>query len=160
LEAKGLSPKAMASMMEREFAKRIQAQAARATSIPRELQALDDRLVKLRSMTDLTDDERQLLIEKAEAKRRDLQAAQPEAKAQAKILTLLPRAAATYLQLIEEGIAGNPRSAAKSRVILKDMLGPVALWPDERGSLWATYYDNPWALVRDTAGFHGRGDRI
>jgi hypothetical protein len=114
--------KAMASMMERDYGKRIQAQAARASTIPRELQALDERLAKLRAMPDLTEDERQVLIDKAEAKRRELQAAQPEAKAQAKILTLLPRAAATYLQLIEEGLAGNARSAAKSRVILKDML--------------------------------------
>jgi site-specific DNA recombinase len=125
--------KAMAAMMQREYGKRIEAQAARASTIPRELRALDERLAKLRAMPGLTEDERQVLIDKAEAKRRELQAAKPEAKAQAKILTLLPRAAATYLQLIEEGLAGNAR------------------WPDERGSLWATYYDNPWALVRDTA---------
>ena len=77
----------------------------------------------------------------------------------AKILTLLPKAAATYLKLIEEGLAGDARSAAKVRLILKDMLGPISLSPGEGGSLWAAYYDNPWALVRD-AGFHGRGGRI
>jgi site-specific DNA recombinase len=155
--------KSMAQRMERQFAKRMQARAARATTLPADLLKLDERLVKLRVMTDLDGDERQLLIDKTEAKRKELLAKQPAAVQQAKILTMLPKAASAYLKLIEEGLAGDARSAAKVRVILKEMLGPVSLSPGDCGSLWAAYYDNPWALVRDAAGFAGfggRGDRI
>ena len=69
---------------------------------------------------------------------------------------MLPKAASVYLELIEEGLGGNARSAAKAKVILKDMLGPISLSPGEGGSLWAAYYNNPWALVRD-AGFPWSG---
>jgi site-specific DNA recombinase len=152
--------KAMAQRMERQFAKRMQTQATRATTLPAELQKLDERLAKLRSMTELDEDERQLLIDKTESKRKELLAKQPAAVQQAKILTILPKAAASYSRLVEDGLAGDERSAAKVRVILKDMLGPISLSPGDCGSLWAAYYDNPWALVRDAAGFCGRGDRI
>jgi hypothetical protein len=154
--------KAMAQRMEQHFAKRMQARAARATTLPADLLKLDERLAKLRTMAGLDDDERQLLIDKTEAKRKELVAKQPAALQQAKILTMLPKAAAAYLKLIEEGLAGDARSAARVRTILKDMLGPVSLSPGDYGSLWAAYFDNPWALVKDAipAGTDGRGDRI
>jgi hypothetical protein len=136
----------MAKEMEAAFAKRMQAQAARATTVPAELQALDARLDKLRTMPDLTDDERQMLIDKAESKRRELQARQPAAMQQAKILTMLPKAATPYLQQIEEGLLGDVRAAAKGRVILKDLIGPVSLQPGNYGSLWATCNQNLWAV--------------
>jgi hypothetical protein len=130
-------------------------------TLPADLSKLDDKLVKLRAMADLDDDDRQSLIAKVETKRKELMAAQPAAVQQAKILTLLPKASAAYLKLIEEGLAGDARSAAKVRVILRDMLGPISLSPGDFRSLWASYYDNPWALVRDaTADKCGRGDRI
>ena len=151
--------KQMAAAMEKEFDRRMHAQASRATAVPRELQALDDRLAKLRTMPELEDDERQLLIDKAEAKRSTLREMQPRAKQQARVLTLLPRAAAMYLQQIEDGLAGDARAAAKGRVILRDMIGPVSLWRGDYGSLWATYKQDLFALVRP-AGSCGRGDRI
>ena len=149
----------MAAEMEREFAKRMAAREARALGVPAEVQALDDRLTRLRAMADLTEDERQVLIDKAEAKRKELLSQQPAAKQQAKILTMLPKAAASYLRQIEEGLGGNTRAAAKGRLVVKDLIGPVSLQPGDDGSLWATYNQNLWALVRAT-GTVGRGDRI
>lgn len=64
------------------------------------------------------------------------------------------------LAMIEEGLSGNPRSAAKGRLILRDILGPVSLSPGDFGSLWATHNMDLWALVKTPAGTCGRGDRI
>jgi hypothetical protein len=45
------------------------------------------------------------------------------------------------------------RAAAKARVILGGMLGPIELTPGEaKGELWATYQWNPAALTRLIAG--------
>ena len=150
----------MAADMEREYAKRIQASEAQAKSAPDELKVIDTRLEKIRALAGLTEDERQILIEKAEAKRTEIQAAvEPQARPQTKIVAILPKAAAMYVKQIDEGLAGNPRAAAKSRLVLRDMLGPIVLSPGRDGSLWASYRFNPAALIR-TAGTYGRGDRI
>jgi site-specific DNA recombinase len=151
--------KRMAAEMEKEFSRAVQASQARTAAAPRELQAIDERLVKLRLMPDLTDDERQTLIERIEAKRRDLKAARPAMKQSALILSLLPKAAKAYLKQIDEGLSGDLRAAAKGRIVLKDMLGPIRLAPGGDGSLWASYRYNPAALIR-AAGTVGRGDRI
>ncbi|HEY5608723.1 MAG TPA: hypothetical protein VIM38_10330, partial [Alphaproteobacteria bacterium] len=60
---------------------------------------------------------------------------------------------------IKDGLDGDPRAAAKARLILADLLGPITLTPGKRGELWASYRLNPAALVKAT-GTHGRGDRI
>jgi hypothetical protein len=110
-------------------------------------------------MADLTADERAMLIDKCQAKRKELLAQQPAAVQEAKILTLLPKAASIYLKQIDAGLSGDVRAAAKGRLILKDMIGAVSLQPGDYGSLWATYSQDLWALVR-TAVTNGRGDRI
>ena len=53
--------------------------------------------------------------------------------------------------MIDEGLAGDARAAAKGRVILRDMVGDVSLWRGDLGSLWATYKQDMWAVVRSTA---------
>ena len=151
--------KRMAAEMEKEFAKAVQARQVRTIAAPRELQAIDERLAKLRVMPDLTDDERQILIERVETKRRELAIIQPVIKHSVTLLALLPKAAKAYLKQIDEGLSGDSRAAAKGRMILRDMLGPIRLAPGTDGSLWSSYGYNPAVLLR-TAGTVGRGDRI
>jgi hypothetical protein len=81
------------------------------------------------------------------------------AKQAAKVLALLPKAAAMYCRQIEQGLEGDPRAALKARIILRDMLGPITMMPGPNGELWAGYRLNTAALVK-AAGTGGRGDRI
>ena len=154
-----------AQEMEAEFAARVAAAQTRAVTAPRELQELDARLERLRTRLaagdpDMTTDELQGLIDRVYAKRKELQAAQPATRQQAKILAMLPRAAEAYLQQIDLGLSGDPRAILKSKVILRDLVGPIRLEPATDGSLWANYKFNAAALVKGATGTYGRGDRI
>lgn len=105
-------------------------------------------------------DEIQVAIDRAEGKRRQLEAARPHAKQNARVLSMLPCAAAEYRKQIVLGLEGDPRATAKARVILRDLVGPVTLTPGPgKGELWASYKLNPAALFKG-AGTGGRGDRI
>ena len=138
--------------------------AARADRAPKELLDLEARIARLRARLaggdeDLTSDELEAAIAKAEAKKAALQAAQPTARHTAKIVAMIPKAAAAYREAIEAGLDGDPRAALKARVILRDLLGPVTLEPGRKGELWATYRLAPAALVK-SARTDGRGERI
>src|ERR1017187_4733868 len=98
-------------------------------------------------------------VDRAEAKRRSLMAAQPEAKQRARVLALLPKAAAMYLKQLEAGLAGDPRGVLRARHILRDYLGPITLTPGKAGELWASYRLNAGALVKE-AGTGGLGEAI
>ena len=97
-------------------------------------------------------------VDRAEAKRRSLMAAQPEAKQRARVLALLPKAAAMYLKQLEAGLAGDPRAVLRARHILRDYLGPITLTPGKAGELWASYRLNPAVLIQN--GTAGRGEAI
>ena len=81
----------------------------------------------------------------------DLARAQPEARATAKILAMLPKATAAYRRHISKGLNGDVRAALKARVILRDLPGPISLEPGEDGSPWANYRISPQVLVNRTA---------
>ncbi len=149
----------MAAEIERGYEKEIEATPLRIAGAPRELKAVEERIEKIRSMTELTNDERHVLIETAEAKRRELQTTQSPARPQVMVSAILPKAAAMYVTQIDDGLAGDVRASAEGRIILREMLGPIVLSPEPDGSLWANYRFNPAALVR-AAGTYGRGDRI
>lgn len=155
----------MAKEMQRAFAERARAAASRSAAAPKELQDIDARLGRLRERLrqgdpDLEPDELQAAIDQAEDKRKELLAAQPEAKASAKLLTMLPRAAELYRQQIAQGLDGDPRAALKARVILRDLLGKVRLVPGAEGSLWAQFKQHPAALLLRGAGTCGSGGRL
>jgi chromosome segregation ATPase len=100
--------------MQAYYAERLKDMQAGATERPRELQDLDARIDRLRDRldrgdSDMTTDEIQTAIDRADAKRRGLQAQQPEAVQSAQVLTMLPKAAATYRRQIELGLSGNDR---------------------------------------------------
>jgi site-specific DNA recombinase len=162
-----LSPERVARMakeFEAEHLKRINERSARAGQAPKELAELEARIARLKGRlaagdADLEPDELQAAIDKASAKRQELISAQVGARDSAKVLSLLPKAAAMYRKSIEQGLTGNPQAAAHARVILGDLMGMVTLKPGGKGELWASYRLNPAALVKG-AGIHGRGDRI
>jgi hypothetical protein len=72
---------------------------------------------------DLTTDELLVAIERAETKRTELLAATPESKVTFKLLERLNKAAALYRHQIVKGLDGDPRAAAKARVILRELFG-------------------------------------
>jgi site-specific DNA recombinase len=162
-----LSPErveAMAREMQRYYAERVKTQESRSAEIPHELQHLDARLVRLRERfqrgdPDMEPDELRAAIEKAEAKRRELMDLQFAASDSAKVLSMLPKAAALYCKQIDDGLDGNPEAALKARVILREMLGEIRLQPATDGGLWAEYRMSPGILLKG-AGSGGRGDRI
>lgn len=88
---------------------------------------------------DLTGDELQAGIERAEAKRRELVDARPAERENARVLAMLPRPAGFYRDQIDRGLGDDHVAAAKVRAILRDMLGEVMLSPDTDGSLWVEF---------------------
>jgi site-specific DNA recombinase len=156
----------MANEMRAAYAERMRAVAARAADLPRELEELDARIMRLRERLkagdpDLTPDELQAAIDRAEAKRRQVFDVQPTERENARVLTMLPRTAELYREQIDQGLGGDPAASAKARTILREMLGEIMLSPGEGGSLWAEYAMQPAALlVGAGAGTSGRGERI
>ncbi|HWM69949.1 MAG TPA: recombinase family protein [Steroidobacteraceae bacterium] len=154
----------MATEIQASYVERVRKIAARAETLPREIQELDARIARLRERLragdpDLAADELQAGIERAESKRRELLDARPAERENARVLTLMPRAAELYRQQIDLGLGGDHVAATKARTILREMLGEIILSPGEDGSLWAEYAMQPAALLKD-AGTCGRGDPI
>ena len=152
-----LSPERIAKMaeeMKAMYMQHLKTAAGRAAQRPRELAELDARIERLRERQrsgdpDLAADELQSAVDRAMQKRRDLEAAQPEAKESAAVLAALPKAAALYRQQIEAGLDGDPRAALKARVILRKLFnGEIVLRPGPDRSLWAEYEIQPGALIR------------
>ena len=73
---------------------------------------------------------------------------------------MLPKAAAAYLKQVDAFATGDTRATQKIRLMLKGMIGPIKLAPEQDGSLWATYKQLDVAALVRTAGTCGRGDRI
>jgi site-specific DNA recombinase len=114
-----LEPKRIAAMvkkMEQEHTRRMQQRKEQVTDLPPELQELDDRITRLRTRLQTGDPgmsgaDIQAAIKRAEGKRQELAKANPENKQHAKVLALLPKAAATYRRQLKEGLDGNVRAA-------------------------------------------------
>ena len=160
IRAELLSPdrcKRMVAEMHTGYAERMKVSVQRAQAMPQEIAALDARLERLRERLktgdpDMTADELQAIIERVEAKRRELTSATSRIVAGdgAKIISLLPKAAEYYGQQIAQGLDGDLRAAAKARPIVRELLGgKVELIPgEEEGSLYAHYGLHMAALLR------------
>lgn len=142
----------MAKEMEAEYARRVHNQQQRRDAVPHEVQVLEERIARYRTMEDLDADERQALIDKAQARRAELLAALTPKSQGATILTVLPKAASMYLRTIERGLEGDARAATRARAILRQILGDVRLWPSEHGALYATHFRDLWCLVKHLTG--------
>jgi site-specific DNA recombinase len=154
----------MAKEMQRVYQQRLNAAATNSERMPEAVKKIEDRIERLRERLrvgdpDMEPDELRAAIDRADMKKGELAAAQPASKESAKLLTMLPKAAALYRQQIEDGLDGDVRAVSNARVILREMLGPIRLRPGNDGGLWAEYGMNPAALLR-SAGTGGRGDRI
>lgn len=166
-----LSPdrcKRMVAEMHTGYAERMKVSAQRAETMPQEIAALDARLERLRERLkagdpDMTADELQSIIERIEAKRRELTSATGRITASdgAKIISLLPKAAEYYGQQIAAGLDGDLRAAAKARPIVRALLGGKVelILGEEEGSLYAHYGLHMAALLR-SAGTSQRLDAI
>ena len=131
--------------------------------MPAELSELDARLDRLRERLrrgapDLTDDELQVAINRAQAKRQELAAAAQSKGEVAKVLSMLPKAAETYRQQIIAGLDGHPETTAKARDILRELIGPVTI-KTEGEQVWGEFEARPGVLL-GVADRNGRGDRI
>ena len=128
----------------------------RADARPAEIVSITDRIERLRTRLaegdpDLEPDEIEAAIAKADAKRKELMQAQPEAQEVKKLMTLVPNAAAAYRRQVHDGLKGDPRQATKARAILRKLVGTVRLVP-ERDGLYAEFYARPAALLQKAVG--------
>ena len=58
-----------------------------------------------------------------------------------------------FLEAGKKRLAGDTaREAAKARIILRDLLGPIQMCPGKDGSLWAQYDTRPAALIKRAVG--------
>jgi site-specific DNA recombinase len=153
----------MAREMEGYYRERVRSMQGRAAQAPKELEELDARIARLRERLrqgdpDLAADELQAAIERAEAKRRDLERQQPAAKASAKLFSLLPRAAEQCRRQIERAMAGDERAILRTRVFLRDWFGgKIRLEALPDGGLMAHWNENAGtALLRAV----GQQDRV
>jgi site-specific DNA recombinase len=154
----------LAKELQQEYAERMRSMQARAVEVPKELDALDARIARLRDRLkngdpDMTADEIQATIERAQSKRQELTGAQPSGRESARVFAMLPNTADLYRRQIALGLDGHPAEALKARTFLRSLLGDICLEPGEGGSLWAAYEMQPGALIR-AAVTCGRGDRI
>ncbi len=162
-----LSPariESMGKLMQSYYAQRIRELDARAATLPTEQTELDARIARLKDRLragdpDMTADEIQAAIDRAETKRRELEAVRPNSGAN-RITALLPRAADLYRKQIAKGLAGDERAALKARVVLRNLFGgKIGMKPGPEGSLWAEFQLHPGVLLRDV-GTSGSGGRI
>lgn len=127
------------------------------------MQELTARIERLwerlrRGDPDITADEIQAAIERAETKARELQAsAQMPGMS---VFTMLPRAAEAYRRQIALGLEGEPRAALKARSIPRELFGgEIRLVPEPDGGLTAHWNLHASALVKPL-GTCGSGGRI
>jgi hypothetical protein len=83
----------------------------------------------------------------------------PDGKVNFKLLAKLPQAAALYRKQIADGLSGDPRAAAKARVLLRQLFDGIRFQPQPDGGLVARWNLQPAALLK-AAGTCGSGGRI
>ena len=155
----------MAKEMRASYVEHLRALQMREAERPQELQELTARIERLRDRLrrgdpDMTPDEIQAAIERAEAKARELGGPDVASAPAMKAFTMLPRAAEAYRRQITLGLEGEPRAALKPRSILREIFGgEIRLVPEPDGGLTAHWNLHVSALVK-TLGTCGSGGRI
>ena len=118
----------MARKMQDYYCQRVAAMQARAVETPQELQDSTARIQRLsdrlrRGDPDMTPDELQAVIEKAEEKRRELEGQHHGLKSPTIALAIMPRTAELYRRQVAPGLDGNPQAALKARLFLREWFG-------------------------------------
>ena len=127
---------------------------ARAVEAPRELLELAARIERLRERRqrgdpDMTVEELQAAIDRAEEKRRELQALHGGAGVPAKALAILPGAAELYRRQVALGLNGHPDAILKARLFLREWFGgEIRLEPLPDGGLMAHWNQSVGALLK------------
>ncbi len=165
--------KAMAKEIERDLNRRSDAIESRAEAAPKELVALDARIRRLQSRLkdgdpDMTADELQAAIDRATSKRAELTSGLPTALVTTRVLSMLPKAAAAYREMITQGVEKHPQAAARARAALRQLVGgQITLTPclsfDGTKILEASFGLHRIALFQETElgrKFSGSGGRI
>jgi chromosome segregation ATPase len=157
----------MVKEMRGYYAERMAELRAMRATVPAEVEDLDRRIARLRDRLkagdpDLAADELAAIIQKAEAKRAELLAAQPEAKRMDKVLHALPAAAEQYRQQITKGLQGNRTEAGRARIAVRKLLGDqINLLPAKGGKHLVAHLEfQRAALVAGAVGSVGSGGRI
>jgi hypothetical protein len=151
-----LAPKRIESMakeLQAAFMKEQNSEEAKATRAPAELQAIEERIQRLRARLqmgdpDLTPDELEWALAKAEEKRRSLLCA-PSVAGVSRAIAMLPSAAEEFRQQIKEGLAGDVSASLRARVALRQLFGgQIKMLPEQDGSLYAEYQQQRIALLQ------------
>lgn len=147
--------------MQAMYTQRIRQAQAQAAEAPREAQELTAKIIKLRDLQRLQPDmadELQAGIDRAGEKLREIQSRGPASK-EAKVLSMLPKAAERARREIAAAMAGDSAAALKARVILRDAFSSeIRLVPEPAGGLVAHWELNSAALT--AVGTFGSGGRI
>lgn len=155
----------MGAEMQAQYREETRAMHKRWSGAPVELVELNARLSRLRERLvngdpDMALDEIQAAIDRAEAKRNELENAQPAARRSLNILSILPGAAALFRRQIDLGLAGDPRAALEARETLRELFGKkIRLLPQPDGGLIAEWNLQTVALLK-IVGTCGSGGRI
>ena len=143
----------MAKELQAAFMKGQNSEEAKATRAPAELQAIEERIQRLRARLqigdpDLTPDELEGALAKAEEKRRSLLCA-PSVAGVSRAIAMLPSAAEEFRQQIKEGLAGDVTASLRARVALRQLFGgQIEMLPEQDGSLYAEYQQQRIALLQ------------
>jgi hypothetical protein len=147
------------------YADQVQAMQVRGAEAPRELEELVARMERLRERlsngdVDMTLDEIQAAIDRAEGKRRALSEEAGVAIPSAKMFALLPWAAELYREQIALGLDGDPQAALRASTFLSEWFsGEIRLVPGPDGGLVARWKLDRGALLRAVV-IDGSGGRI
>jgi hypothetical protein len=142
----------MAKELQAAYLKCQRSDQAKAEQAPAEMQAIDERIERLRVRLrngdpDLAPDELEAALSKAEEKRRLLLNG-PSVTNGARVISMLPSAAADFREEIKHGLAGDEGASLKARVVLRQYFGgQIKMIPDETGSLYAEYLQHRIALL-------------
>jgi site-specific DNA recombinase len=142
----------MAKELQAAYLQCQRSEQSKAAQAPAEMQAIDERIERLRARLrngdpDLAPDELEAALSKAEEKRRLLLNA-PSAATGARMISMLPSAAAEFREQIKHGLAGDAGASLKARVVLRQYFGgQIKMLPEEGGSLYAEYQEHRIALL-------------
>jgi hypothetical protein len=113
---------------------------------------------------DMTPDEVQAAIDRAEAKRGEIAARQPGARASAKVLAMLPKAADEFRKQLRLGLEGSERDVLRARVALRRHFGgEIRLVSEADGGVVAHWKEPLGAVFQAAVGTsdtYGSGGRI
>ena len=100
---------------------------------------------------DLDPDELQAAIDRAEAKRRDLEGQEPAARASARMLAMLPRAAEEFRKQLALGLKGSEQDVLRARVALQRHFGGEIRLVTEPGGGLVARWNEPVGAVFQAA---------